>query len=319
MTTVDTVTGPIDADAVGLALPHEHVFVDLLGPDDPRFCRVDWSEVRVATIDRLSPLRGLGVDLLVDCTAIGIGRNVELLQDVSRATGIRIVCATGIYKGFVPGPLREATSEELAALFVQELTSGIEGTGARAGVIKLATTETGATPRETEIHRAGAMAAAETGAAIVLHSPHAGVTRSVLATLEAGGFDPARLIWAHAQGSTAEENLELAARGVTISLDAISESDDAEMVERIGRFVEAGHGDRVVVSTDTSVWINPPEMAYERSIEHLLGTFLPAVEARLGPEIRDRLTRRNVVRALARPSQGTDTGGDDEPPPPKEG
>lgn len=300
MTTIETVTGPIEGDTVGLALPHEHVFVDLLGPTHPDFCRVDWSQVHSASVDRLARLRQLGVDLLVDCTAIGIGRNVELLREVSQATGIRIVCATGIYKALVPDEWSEARPEELAAHFVQELTAGIDGTGARAGVIKLATTETGAAPRETDVHRAGAMAAVATDTAIVLHSPHAEVTRAVLATLEAEGADPARLIWAHAQDSTPQDNLELAARGVTISLDAIGVSDDADMVDRVERLIEAGHGDRVIVSTDTSVWVNPPELAYERSIEHLLETFLPAVEARLGREVRDRLTRDNVVRAFAK-------------------
>jgi predicted metal-dependent phosphotriesterase family hydrolase len=145
------------------------------------------------------------------------------------------------------------------------------------------------------------MAAAATGAAIVLHSPQAAVTRTVLATLEAEGFGPARLVWAHAHASTLEENLELAARGVTISFDDVSASDDGETIERIAALAEAGHGDRVLVSTDTSVWVNPPEMAYERSIEHLLGTFLPAVEARLGAETRDRLVRANVARAVGRP------------------
>lgn len=300
-TFVQTVTGPVGADRVRLALPHEHVFVDLLGPSDPGFCRVDWAEVRTACVRRLAALRELGVDLFLDCTAIGIGRNVRLLSEVSQATGIRIACATGIYKGLVPPERSEASSEELAQLFVGELTEGIDGTGIRAGFIKLATTETGPTPRETDVHRAGAMAAAATGAAIVLHSPHAAVTRTVLATLEAEGFDPARLVWAHARDSTLEENLELAARDVTVSFDAVSASDDEETIHRIEALAEAGHADDVIVSTDTSVWVNPPELVYERSIEHLLRVFLPALEARLGPEARGRLVRDNVLRALGRP------------------
>ena len=279
MTTIETVTGPIDGDMVGLALPHEHVFVDLLGPDHPDFCRVDWSEVRTVCVDRLADLRRQGVDLLVDVTAIGIGRNVGLLREVSEATGVKIACATGIYKGLVPPEWSDATAEELAEHFVRDLTEGIDGTDMKAGVVKLATTETGATPRETDVHRAGAMA-----------------------VLEAEGFDSARLTWAHAHDSTVEENLELAGRGVTISFDAIGVKDDAEMLDRIEALTEAGHGEQIVVSTDTSVWINPPEMAYERSIEHLLGTFLPAVEACLGAETRTRLARDNVVRAIGRPA-----------------
>lgn len=301
MTTIETVTGPIEGEDVGLALAHEHVFVDLLGPDHPDYGKVDWSEVRTACVDRLGDLRRQGVDLFVDVTAFGLGRNVAFLREVSEATGVRITCATGMYKGFIPPEWADALPEELAEVFIGDLTGGIDDTDVKAGVIKLATTETGATARETAVHRAGAMAAVTTGAAIVLHSPHAEVTRSVMAVLEAEGFDPVRLTWAHAHDSTLEENLELAARGVTISFDAIGVKDDAEMLDRIERLTAAGHGEQIVVSTDTSVWINPPEMAYERSIEHLLGTFLPAVETRLGAETRTRLARENVVRALGRP------------------
>lgn len=102
MATIETVTGPIDGRVVDTALPHEHVFVDFLGPRHPDYGRVDRSEVRSACVERLARLRPFGVDLLVDCTAIGIGRDVELLREVSRSTGIRIVCSTGIYKALVP-------------------------------------------------------------------------------------------------------------------------------------------------------------------------------------------------------------------------
>jgi phosphotriesterase-related protein len=306
MTTIQTVIGPVDGDTVALALPHEHLFVDLLGPTHPDYCRVDWIEIRAACAARLAALRELGVDLLLDCTPIGIGRNVDLLREVADATEVRIACATGIYKGFVPPELAEASPEELARVFVRELTDGIDGTGIRAGFIKLATTETGPTPRETGVHRAGAIAAAATGAAVVLHSPHASVTRTVLDTLEPEGFDPARLVWAHAHESTLGENLDLAALGATISFDDISACDDAEAIERVAALTDAGFGDRVVVSTDTSVRINPPEMAYERSIDHLLGTFLPEVEARLGADVRGQLVGRNVARAVSRPPSVTD-------------
>lgn len=304
MPTIETVTGPVDSTTVGLTLPHEHVFVDLLGPEDPGFCQVDWPKILETCTDTLGGLRRLDVDLLVDCTALGLGRNASLLRDVSLATGVRIVCATGVYKGLVPGELADASPEDLADRFARELTEGIDGTDVRAGVIKLATTETGATPRETDVHRAGAIAAVATDTAIVLHSPHADVTRDVLAILEAEGFDPARLIWAHAHDSTLEENLEFADRGVTISFDAISVRDDTEMIDRIERLGEAGHGDRVIVSTDTSMWVNPPELAYDRSIEHLLGVFLPHLEARLGSDARHRLTHENPARAIARPTGG---------------
>lgn len=180
---------------------------------------------------------------------------------------------------------------------MRELTVGIGDSHVRAGFIKLATTETGPTEDETIVHRAGAMAAAATGAAIALHSPRGSATRLVLRTLESQGFDPRRLVWAHAQESTLADNLELASRGVTVSLDAIGSGDDDEMLHRIERLADAGRGDQVVLSTDSSLYVHPAELAYERDIAYLHRTFVPELEAHLGSELRDVLTRRNVVRA----------------------
>ena len=302
---VETVTGPIGVDGFTDALAHEHVFVDFLGPDHPEYCRVDWREVRTVCLERLTQVRRAGVDLLVDCTGIGIGRNVALLRDVSSSSAIRIVCATGIYKSLRPPALEDATIEDLADLFVRELTIGVEGTDVRAGFIKLATTDAGPTFEETLIHRAGAMAAVTTGSAIVLHSLRHEAAGVVLETLEREGFDPTRLVWAHAQESPLQENLELASRGVTISLDAIGTSDDDEMLERIEHLVRMGTGERVVISSDTSLVVHPVELAYERDIGYFHGTFGSKVQERFGREVREALTRDNVFRAFGR---GNDAG-----------
>jgi phosphotriesterase-related protein len=293
---IETVTGPIGDCGFTSALAHEHLFVDFLGPADPRYCRVDWDEVRTVCLERLAEVRSPGVDLLVDCTCIGIGRRVRLLRDVSTSSGIRV----GIYKSLRPSELRHTLAEGLAELFIRELTVGIGDGGVRAGFIKLATTETGPTEDETIVHRAGAMAAVATGTAVVLHSPQASATRVVLRTLESEGFHPTRLVWAHAQESTLAENLELASRGVTVSLDAIGTSDDVEMLDRIERLAEAGSEGGVVLSSDSSLFVHPVELGYERDIGYLHRTFLPKVEARCGRELRDALIRGNVLRAYGR-------------------
>jgi phosphotriesterase-related protein len=297
---LETVTGPLGADGFSSALAHEHLFVDFLGPADPGYEQVDWDEVGAACIERLAPVRTAGVDLLIDCTCLGVGRNVGLLREVSASTGIAIVAATGIYKALRPPHLTDATVDGLADVFVRELTVGIDGEGPRAGFVKLATTETGPTEDETAVHRAGAIAAASTGSAIVLHSPRADVAEIVLGRLEGEGFGPERLIWAHAQESTPEENLALAGRGVTVSLDAIGTSDDDDMLDRIERLLTAGIGNRVVLSSDSSLVVHPPEAAYERDIGYLHRAFLPRVADRFGEELRGRLIRDNVARAYGR-------------------
>ena len=114
--------------------------------------------------------------------------------------------------------------------------------------------------------------------------------------MEREGFDPTRLIWAHAQESTLEENLALASRGVAISLDAIGTSDDGEMLDRIGAARGGGAGDRMIVSSDSSLVVHPVELAYERDIGYLPRTFGSKVEERFGRALRVALTRDNVFR-----------------------
>jgi phosphotriesterase-related protein len=297
---LETVTGPATSDGFATALAHEHLFVDFLEPTDPGYGRVAWEEVRAVCVARLAEVGRDGVDLLVDCTPLGIGRNVELLREASSASGIRIICATGIYKALRPPDLLDASVEELAERFVHELTVGIDDTDGKAGFVKLATTETGPTEDETTVHRAGAMAATAAGAAIVLHSPQAAVAETVLRTLEREAFAPDRLVWAHAQDSTPAENLALASRGVTVSLDAIGTSDDEDMLDRIGRLADAGCADRILLSSDSSIVVHPPEWAYERDITYVHRGFGAKLEARFGRELRARLTRDNVARAFGR-------------------
>jgi phosphotriesterase-related protein len=295
--TIETVTGPIREEDVGPALAHEHLLVDFRDAGDPS---LDRASVRAECERRLAEVRADGVDLLVDCTAIGIGRDVELLRDVSLSTGIRIVAATGVYKGRRPPELRAATEPMLASLFVRELTEGIGATGIRAGFIKLATTEEGPTEDETAIHRAGAQAAATTGAAIVLHSTRAPVTFSILRTFRAERFDPTRLVWAHAQESTPEQNVELAEHGVTVSFDAVGTSDDGDVLDRIERMADAGHAGQIVLSSDSTLVMQPPEWVYERDLTYLHRTFVPKVAARFGQALADDVAGRTIARLLAR-------------------
>jgi hypothetical protein len=71
------------------------------------------------------------------------------------------------------------------------------------------------------------------------------------------------------------------------------------MLRRVEGFAEAGRITQIVLSSDSSLVVNPSELAYERDIGHLHRTFLPELGRRLGAEIRDVLTRRNVVRSFA--------------------
>jgi predicted metal-dependent phosphotriesterase family hydrolase len=311
---LETVAGPVKASQINLTLAHEHLFTDFFGATDSQYMDVNWSDITGACVVRMQELGAQGVNLLIEWSPIGIGRNVLMMRDVSRRTGMHIVCSTGIYKSFVPPALLDRSVAELADHFYRELTQGIDGTTIRAGRVKIATTEDGPTASDTKIHRAAARAAKRAGATIGLHSPFADAMRFVVKTLEQEGFnDLRRFVWGHAQPSSLKDHEAMAARGATIQYDAISDenphdpffhgpTDDASMLDRIQGMVEAGFGDRVLVSTDACVALNPPEFQYSRDPLYLYRTFAPKLEARIGKAAARKVLRDNVIRAFQRGS-----------------
>jgi phosphotriesterase-related protein len=306
---LQTVTGPVKASSVRWALAHEHLFVDFFGPAAGEYMDVDWSDVTGTCVNSANELRSQGVDLLIDWTNLGVGRNVFLLRDVARQTGLKVVCATGIYKSFVPPAFAKASIDAIAAHFHTELTLGIDGSPVRAGFIKCATTETGPTASDTKIHRAAARAGKRAGATITLHSPHAEAAAAVAATLEKEGFDLRRFLWGHSQVSDSAAHIAMAKRGASVQFDAISANsdpffhgptDDASMLDRIQAMIDGGFGDRVVLSTDASVFVNPTKFQYDRDNTYVYRDFIPKLRDRIGEAATKTVLRDNVVRIFRR-------------------
>jgi predicted metal-dependent phosphotriesterase family hydrolase len=306
---LETVTGPVTADQIAKASAHEHLYVDFHGPNDPNYMNVDWSDVIGACENSVNVLRSQDVNLLIEWTNIGVGRNVMLLRHVARKTGMNIVCPTGIYKSLIPPAFGDMGIEQMADVFVKELTKGIDGSPIRAGFIKIASTEKGATETDTKIHRAAAIAAKETGATIALHSPFAATTNAVTQVLTREGFRLERFVWGHAQPSSMDDHKAMAARGATMQFDAISArsdpffhgpTDDESMLDRIENLVKAGHGDQVLVSTDASVFVNPPKWQYDRDNSYLHRYFEDKLKQRLGEAAAGKVLRDNVISAFRR-------------------
>lgn len=307
--TLETVAGPLAGKDVELAVAHEHLYVDFLGPKDPGYMNVDWADALGASVNAATELRAQGVNLLIEWGPMGVGRNVLLLRHVSRATGMHIVCPTGIYKSLIPPQFEGMSAEEIADHFVRELTKGVDGTAIRAGFIKMATTEAGATETDTMIHRAAAMAGREVGATISLHSPIWETTKGIIATLDAESFPLDRFVWGHAQPSSVDAHKEVAARGAIIQYDAISAhsdpffngpTDDDSMLDRIEAMVKAGFDKQVLVSADASVYVNPQKWQYDRDNTYVHRYFAPKLEERLGAELSRQILRDNVIHAFRR-------------------
>ena len=138
MTTVQTVTGPVDGADLGRTLVHEHIRISYEGERSTRTYSWDRAETVERAVDKMGELLDAGFRTFVDPCPIELGRDPELYAEIASRSGMQIVCTTGFYTEHggsgLPFYWRARDPEEIAELYVQELAEGIAGTGGiRAG------------------------------------------------------------------------------------------------------------------------------------------------------------------------------------------
>jgi phosphotriesterase-related protein len=299
-----TTHGPLEASAVGLILPHEHIFVDLRPIDTPGFALAEVDDVVRLMGPEVARARQAGVTVLVECTPEGVGRRADLVLAVAQAADLPVVLATGIYREpWVPEWAHRAGEEALAVWMQAELQRSIGQSGVPAGFIKVSAGDNGLTPVEIKILRAAARAAHATGAVIASHTIRGRVVKDQLDILEILGCPPSRFIWVHTQAEPDHAlHLEIARRGAWLEFDNIGSASDDLTVERISRVCDAGYMGQVLLSMDRG-WYSPaqPNGGIPKPFTYLPDVFLPVLRASGFDELAlQKLTVENPFNAFAR-------------------
>jgi len=306
--TIHTIKGAVDINALGLILPHEHLFTELRGPHVPDYAQAEAADVLKVVLPYLAEAATAGATALVECSTVGVGRNLNILQSLAEATPIHIVAPTGVYReAFIPDSLLDASEDFLADLWTKELTDGIEDTSIRAGFIKLAMSDDGPTPLEIRNLKAAVKASQRTGAVIGSHTIGGVVAEKEMDILEEAGLDLHRFIWIHAQTASNVSVLEAAARrGAYVELDSVGapHQSQPELLDAAAALIRAGYIDQLLLSHDAG-WYSPgradglPDGGY-RGYTALMKDFLPALAARgISDEQLRQITVVNPVRAFA--------------------
>src|SRR4051794_6526117 len=139
MATVETVSGPIDADELGTVLVHEHLrFRDeAIAEQWPD--RYDAEAELSAALEAVRAAADRGVRSICDPTAMFGGRDVRFMQQVAEETGVQIAACTGIYTyDYLPHYFENHDVDQIAELFVSDIERGIQGTEAKAAFLKCA-------------------------------------------------------------------------------------------------------------------------------------------------------------------------------------
>jgi phosphotriesterase-related protein len=205
---VRTVLGDVDPVALGNTYAHEHLVIDggrpvLLEPD------FDLSDVDAMAAE-VGAAAAVGLGAAVDAMPVDAGRNAAKLAEISRRTSVHIVGSTGLHHERYYGPAHwshRVSVEELAALFVADIVEGIDAndyagpvvrrTPHRAGVVKVAGSEGGLTPRDERSFEAAAAAHARTGVAILTHCERGTGGEEQARFLVDRGVAPGRIALSH--------------------------------------------------------------------------------------------------------------------------
>jgi phosphotriesterase-related protein len=301
-----TTLGPKRGDELGLILPHEHVFVDLRTWDQAGYAQAETTDVIALMSPEVVRAQAAGVTALVECSTVGVGRRPDILKAVSEATGFPLVVPTGVYREpWIPDWIQAATEDDLRDWMTGELLDEIKPDGVKAGWIKLSAGDDGLTECETKVLRAAAAAGVATNAIIGSHTIRGRVVRDQLKIIEEAGYSSERFIWIHTQAELDFDlHTEIARRGAWIEYDAIGSDQlsDDYFIERIQRVLDAGLGDRLLLSHDRG-WYDPalPGGGTPKSFTYLSEYFLPKLrQAGIDEQTLRQLTQSNPFRAFAR-------------------
>lgn len=305
---INTVTGRIKPEQLGMTLVHEHLligypgwFMDGLAPPFRR------KEAMSRGVDKLQELRGLGVTSFLDPCPMDLGRDVEFMAEVAQRSGMQIVCATGAYKE--DQGLRYTFSalrlEEIEEIYVRELTEGIGETGIRAGIVKVATSAHGISDYERKLLTAAGRAAARTGCPVLTHTDEGRGGVEQLDVLTQAGVPAHRIMVGHSDGRADHAyHRSLADRGAYVGFDRFGIETlikDAERIDSVWKMVEAGYVRSLCLSHDATcaAWLGRPIFDGQNAVSpELIAQALPQWEpTHLFKHILPQLKERGLTDA----------------------
>ena len=246
-----TVLGSIPENEIGITLSHEHIFCysEYLYTMAGRAYLNKEKLVSRAVGYLKERKEKYGLNTFIDCTPVNIGRDIALLKEVSRQSGVHIICATGFYH----------TQEPLLGnLGVDRIADYIiaDANNVNAGIIKCAVEDETISPFDEKILKATVKAQLALGLPIVLHSNANNQNGlKALDILLSEGVRPQAITVGHLSDTDDLEYIkQIAKQGCFIGFDRLYENKTSQYitktVDKIISLCDLGYGDRILLSHD---------------------------------------------------------------------
>ncbi|MER2191725.1 MAG: phosphotriesterase [Solibacillus sp.] len=324
---VRTVLGPVPANDLGRVLIHETLLSVFPGAELAPDVVMDKSKIFDRLKEKLQEFSRLGGKTIVDRSGMFHGRDPWLYQTLSKTTGVHIIASTGLgpekmLSGYFTTPQSHPPmpwpAEKFAGLFTKEVLEGmvvprVERAGFPGLVTSIANTN-GLTEIEANLFRGCAQTAKETGVPVSVQYGTDAVSDLQVITNEGlsaerviiGGLDREEAVVARAAFAIAETGAYVAIDHIGWGTDEGYVSD-SERVKLITELLEAGHGERILLSTN-AVGVAKGHVAKDLSFDYLFTTFIPLLrQAGVTEEQITLLLEENPQRILATDASATHT------------
>ena len=282
---IQSVSGPVTATPEDVWLTHEHILVDFIGADS--IDKEKWNHDSVINVmsGYLDELKQNNVKFFVDATPAYLGRDVLLLEKLSKQTGLSILTNTGFYGAvndkYIPSFAFNKSAEELAEIWINEFKNGIEGTSVKPGFIKISVDSRDTLDAiDEKLVKAAAITHLKTGLAILSHTGAAKGLWPQLNILKQMKVSPSAFVWVHAQMEDDNNNyLKAAKEGCWIALDGLG----WEIEKHTAKLLFArqnGILDRILISHDAG-WYDPQKQIQEvKPYTNIFKVLIPALQAK---------------------------------------
>jgi phosphotriesterase-related protein len=243
---------------------------------------------------------------LVECTPNYLGRDVHLLQRLSKETGLNIITNTGYYGAvnhkYLPRHVYTESAAQIAKRWINEYENGIDGTGIKPGFLKLSADKGPLSPIQRKVITAGAMAHKRTGLPIAIHSGDGRAALEEFAILRENDVPASAFIWVHAQN---EKNYDvfrqIASQGAWVEFDGLNEENVKEYVQLLKFMKQHNLLKRTLVSHDAGFYnVGEKDGGSFRSYTTLYTHLLPLLQKEGFSDAEvDMLTRTNPAAAFS--------------------
>ena len=287
MAKINGVLGEIDTSELGFTLMHEHILTVNWSMRQAFSDWIDRAQVVDHAVSEVLAAKERGVRTLVDLTPINLGRDIDVIREVAEKAGAQIIAATGFY--WTEEPWYQGwDADKLVEFLISDITKGIQGTDAKAGIIKAATDHLGVTETNKKLLQVSARLHKATGVPISTHTDvhtHTGLAQQDV--FEEEGVDLTRVVIGHSGDTEDADHLEqILKRGSFIGMDRFGLDILLPMEKRVSVIAELcrrGHADHMVLAHDANCHIDwfPKEMIAQMAprwnFRHIPDDVIPAL------------------------------------------